>query len=297
MKTIKIILLAMLISFVLNTMAQVAINNDGSSPDASAMLEVKSTDKGFLTPRMTLSEIESISNPANGLIVFNNTDNKFYAFISIDNEWKEILYGTGTITPPWICGNVLVDTRDSQPYTTVQIGTQCWMAENLNIGTRIDGGDQQTDNSIIEKFCYNDNTSNCDIYGGLYLWAEMMQYNTTEGVQGICPNGWHLPADEEWTTLTNYLGGASVAGEKMKSTSGWNNNGNGTNSSGFNALPGGLRHSSRYFDLLGDYSFSWSSTEHIGTNAWYRKLYYNYDAVIRESSIKWFSYSVRCLKD
>jgi hypothetical protein len=106
------------------------------------------------------------------------------------------------------------DTRDGKVYTTVYIGTQCWMKQNLNIGTRIAGAGNQTNNGTIEKYCYDDNESNCDYYGGLYQWNEMMQYTTTQGVKGICPKGWHLPTNNEWNVLSTFLGGS--AGGKMK---------------------------------------------------------------------------------
>ncbi|MFP4471865.1 MAG: FISUMP domain-containing protein, partial [Bacteroidales bacterium] len=98
------------------------------------------------------------------------------------------------------CGDPLIDVRDGQSYATVQIGDQCWMAENLNLGERIDGSEEMADNGIIEKYCYDDDPANCETYGGLYQWNEMMQYNTA-GSQGICPEGWSVPTDEEWKTL------------------------------------------------------------------------------------------------
>ncbi len=148
------------------------------------------------------------------------------------------------------CG-ILTDTRDGQQYTTLQTITQCWMAENLNIGEMITDNLEMTDNSIIEKYCYNNNTNSCDYYGGLYTWYEMMQYSNIPGVQGICPDGWHLPAESEWCTLTQFIDphvdcdsivwtGSNI-GTKMKSTTGWIS-GNGTNASGFNALPEGGCH-------------------------------------------------------
>ena len=318
MKTTKIILLAMLISYGLNTIAQVAINNDGSSPDASAVLDVKSTDKGMLVPRMTQTEISNIVNPVDGLIVYSISDSHLYTYNESAGEWKEIAIGTGTITPTplWTCGDALVDARDSQLYNTVLIGTQCWMAENLNIGTMINstsggtnGDGEQTDNSTTEKYCYYNNTSNCDIYGGLYQWNEIMQYVASgAGIQGICSDGWHLPTDDEWKTMEMALGlsqseaddtgwRGTDEGEKMKSTSGWNTNGNGTNSSGFNALPGGYRSSNGSFYNLGNSGYWWSSSETSGTNAWYRHLYYDNDQVYRGSYVKTYGFSVRCLKD
>ena len=105
------------------------------------------------------------------------------------------------------CGIITDD--EGNPYNTVVIGDQCWMLENLNTGDRIDGANNQTDNNNIEKYCYADLESNCDIYGGLYQWDEMMNYTTQEGTQGICPYGWHIPTRAEWTALTDSLGGTS----------------------------------------------------------------------------------------
>ncbi len=314
MKRFTIFLTAMFLVIIAG-FSQVAINKDGSSPDASAILDVKSTDKGVLVPRMILSESESISNPANGLIVFNNTDNKFYAFVSVDNEWKEILYGTGTITPTWSCGDALVDVRDSQSYTTIQIGTQCWMAENLNIGTMINstsGGTnsdgEQTNNSIIEKYCYDNNTTNCDTYGGLYQWDEMMQYVSTEGTQGICPTGWHLPTDAEWCTLENYVDAGTVscsatgwrgtdAGGNLKETgiTHWSSPNTGaTNSSGFTVLPGGYTFPNGSFENLTNYAYFWSSSV-SGPSAWSRGLDYNLAQVYRHDNNQAYGWGVRCV--
>ena len=318
MKTTKIIFLVIVLSIGLNTIGQVAINNDGSEPDGSAMLDVKSTNRGLLIPRMTQIEISAISNPANGLIVFSDTDNKFYGYVAIDNEWKEILYGTGTIIP-WNCGDVIIDDRDSQSYTTIQIGTQCWFAENLNIGTMINstnGGTnsngEQTNNSVIEKYCFNNNTSNeCDTYGGLYQWNEMMQYVTTSGTQGICPTGWHLPTDIEWMILeeevesttgvnwnTTGWRGSDVGGNlKESGTTHWvSNNTGATNTSGFTGLPGGIRLTNSSFINLTTHSFHWTSNEN-GSDTWYRSLHNNFTTIDRTYHDKDYGLSVRCLKD
>jgi uncharacterized protein (TIGR02145 family) len=147
------------------------------------------------------------------------------------------------LTASYNCGDVLVDDRDGQSYNTVQIGTQCWMAENLKIGIAIYPSTYQQDNGIIEKYrAYTDWAYEDSIYGGLYQWNEMMQYGTTTGAQGICPNGWHVPSNDEFTVLINFLGGLSVAGGKMKETgfAHWNNPNTGaTNESGFMALGAG----------------------------------------------------------
>jgi len=205
----------------------------------------------------------------------------------------------------WGCGDLLLDTRDYQTYSTVQIGSQCWMAENLNIGTEINGMLDQTDNGVIEKYCYDNNAANCDVYGGLYQWSEMMQYATTPGVKGICPDGWHLPTDAEYCTLTQFIdptvncsstvwSGTDV-GTKMKSTTGWYGGINGTNSSGFTALPGGKSNMGGFISLTNGASF-WSSTE-SGTFAWNRGLYYSNAAIYRSFSSRSDGLSVRCVKN
>jgi len=210
------------------------------------------------------------------------------------------------------CGDPITDPRDEQTYNTVQIGGQCWMAENLNIGTRIDGVEEMTDNGIIEKYCYDNDPANCDIYGGLYQWNEMMEYTTTLGIQGICPNGWYIPTDDEWKILegtvdSQYPVGDPIwnqmdyrgydAGLNLKSTSGWYEGGNGSGLYGFGALPGGYRGTYGFFYLLPNYATFWSSSENSSSRAWYRGLYYTGDDVARETGNKGSGFSVRCLQD
>ncbi|MFH1937504.1 MAG: FISUMP domain-containing protein [Bacteroidota bacterium] len=199
--------------------------------------------------------------------------------------------------PP--CGQMTV-SYGGQTYNTVKIGTQCWFKENLNIGTRINGSQNQTNNSTIEKYCYNDQESNCDTYGGLYQWDEMMQYVTTQGAKGICPDGWHIPTDAEWTTLTTYLGGESVAGGKMKEAgyAHWASPNTGANnSSGFTALPGGTRYSSGSFYNLTLSAYFWSSSQTDATYAWGRHLSYSNEYLGRYYYNKTYGFSCRCLQD
>ena len=221
----------------------------------------------------------------------------------------QVTFTSDNYGPP--CPGTPTFTYGGQEYNTVQIGTQCWMRENLNIGIRIDGIQEQTNNNpnYIEKYCYNDDEANCDVYGGLYQWGEMVQYlngasNTTTwnppptgNVQGICPPGWHLPTMNEWTALTTFLGGA--AGGLMKETgfNHWNRPNTGaTNSSGFTALPGGLI-SFSYFSSLGDYALFWSTTE--DSESMGRELMLMFDRVFasQAKSPKTNGHSVRCLKD
>ncbi len=302
MRTIKLVFIAIPIMLSYSLTAQVAITTDGSSPDGSAMLDVKSTDKGFLPPRLTTTERNSIINPAEGLVIYNT-----------DYKTLEVFNGSLWSSPiaEFVCGNQIIDS-DSNIYNTVLIGAQCWMAENLNIGTMINGSSNQTNNDTIEKYCYNNEADSCDVYGGLYQWDEMMQYVITEGTQGICPTGWHLPGDEEWKILEGTVdsqypvgdpqwdntGERGVdAGKNLKSTSGWFNNGNGTDFFGFGALPGGGCDSNGSFTYLGYGGYWWSSSESEVTYAWDRYLGYGNDGTGRDYFSKTDGFSVRCLKD
>jgi len=216
------------------------------------------------------------------------------------NTTESPVWNFTTMQDPWQCGNSLTDTRDGQTYPTVQIGTQCWMAKNMNIGTRIDGIQNTQNNGIIEKYCYDNLETNCDVYGGLYRWDEMMQYSTTPGTSGICPTNWHLSTDSEWTALETYLGGENVAGGKLKETGTihWTSpNFGATNSSGFTGLPGGGGYYNALFSQKSDFGSWWTSTENSTEPAWGRDLGYNYEFVYRFSFEKFCSFSVRCIKN
>ena len=281
----------------------VGISADGSPPDNSAMLDLKSTTKGFLPPRMTTAQRNAIASPASGLIIYNTDEKNINVFNG--ESWA--------LLSPVVCGQTFSDSRDGKIYATVQIGTQCWMAQNLNVGTRINGSVTQTNNSpipIIEKYCYNNNEANCNVYGGLYQWDEMMQYSTNPGIQGICPPYWHLPTDAEWCTLAIFLD-ASVncsiegnlgtnAGGKIKEagTTHWNSPNTGaTNSSGFTALPGGFCPSGDFFSYLGSEGHFWTSTVYSASNAWYRLLAADKATINRSKPLRGYGLSVRCIMD
>ncbi len=288
----------------------VSINEDGTDPEASAILDLQSQDKGLLVPRMAQNQITDIQDPANGLIVFNTTDNKYYAFLEGENAWKEIAYGTSSMTP-FVCGGMLNDFRDGQSYSTVDINGQCWMAENLNVGNMVTGG--QYDNGTIEKSCYQHNTTYCDTYGGLYQWNEMMEYTTTEGAQGICPDGWHIPSDFEWFQMENFLDpavnnptqmywrGSNIGGQlKEAGYAHWNGPNTGaTNSSNMTLLGSGYRSSSGGFGYQKFKGvFMTSTQQYSGAGYSYiREFDYNNQRSYRNAFNKYYFYSVRCLKD
>jgi uncharacterized protein (TIGR02145 family) len=221
-----------------------------------------------------------------------------WAYNTCGNSTPVTLNQTSSACTGAPCPGTPTVTHSGQVYNTVQIGTQCWLKENLNIGTRINGSVNQTNNSIIEKYCYNDLESNCGIYGGLYQWDEMMQYVTTAGTQGICPAGWHLPTDAEWTSLTNFLGGVDVAGGKLKETgtTHWNDPNTGaTNESGFTAFGGGYLLNSTFYAIK-DNALLWSSSE-MNTRAWNRDLQFNTTNMNINNQGKEIGFSVRCVRD
>lgn len=217
------------------------------------------------------------------------------------------------------CGDEL--SYEGHSYATVLIGNQCWMEENLNIGTMImsnTGGQIQTDNGLFEKYCHGNVATNCDIYGGLYEWREAMQYVTIEGAQGICPDDWHIPTDSEWKILEGTVDSQFPVGDAEWDGTGWRGqdaggklkelgtihwdfpNTGGTNESGFTALPGGNRASSNgAFNPLRIYGYFWSSTPYpTYTNlAWGRYLHYSYAEINRNDFNKANGFSIRCLKN
>jgi uncharacterized protein (TIGR02145 family) len=170
------------------------------------------------------------------------------------------------------------DSRDNKVYRKVKIGGQTWMAENLNYAA----------NSSV-CYGYENNAEYCAKYGRLYNWST---------AKTACPTGWHLPSDGEWTTLTDNVGGSETAGTKLKSTSGWNEDGNGTNESAFSALPGGSGGSDgSFFDNAGGLGHWWSATEHDAFGAWYRVMGYGHGVVFRVHDDKTNLISVRCVQD
>jgi len=178
------------------------------------------------------------------------------------------------------CADVPDDLRNgincSLSGGNVKIGNQVWMAKNLN-------------DNVSGSKCYNNEESNCAIYGRLYDW---------ETAKKACPSGWHLPSDAEWDALVTAVGGDSKAGTKLKAKSGWNNNGNGTDNCGFSALPGGIYNSSNgNFVEVGILGRWWSATEDDASYAYTWSMGYTIDHVYSISFGKSGFHSVRCIQD
>jgi uncharacterized protein (TIGR02145 family) len=193
--------------------------------------------------------------------------------------------------------------KDGNVYNTVTIGTQTWMTQKLKTTKYNNGTDIPlvTDSTVWNSLTtpsyswYDNDFTNKDTYlGALYNW-----YAASSGK--LCPTGWHVPTDAEWTTLIDYLGGSKVAGGKLKGTGTiyWMGSNKGsTNDYGFTALPGGDRGGKRgSFCSIGYYGCWWSSTEKSSTNAWYRMMHFASNHVSRKNFPKNFGYSIRCLKD
>jgi uncharacterized protein (TIGR02145 family) len=408
MKTL-LLFSALLLAIVLPLSAQVSISTDGSEAHSSAMLDVKSTSRGFLPPRMTKAQRDLIADPADGLIiyctdcsnsgnlqlyhheqwhsqnfngfpvasevgqtgfpavsstltgtyVYSDPDNdpqagsvfKWYRADNASGSTETLIDGASSATyiipdadtgrfirfsvtpaaqsgdspgaevksatftgPVRSCGFILTDSRDAKSYHTLQIGNQCWMKENLNYGTRVNGLQDQPNNAVAEKYCYNDLESGCAIYGGLYQWAEMMNYSTASnsipsGRQGVCPPGWHIPSDAEWCILMVFLdatvgcdespAGTDIGGRlKEEGITHWlNPNTGATNSSNFTALPGGIRnYFFPVFSSLGTGAGFWSARA-TESNGWLWGLNNSTASVTHGQGAKSFGMSVRCIKD
>lgn len=210
------------------------------------------------------------------------------------NRFGDSAVATGSVRTNYFSpSGTFTDARDGQSYKYVTIGSQVWMAQNLNY---------QVDSS----WCPDGAASYCATYGRLYQWSSAMalssHYDSTTWVgndvnhQGICPSGWHIPSDAEWSTLVQYVDSAT-SGTKLKSTSGWSRSGNGTNAYGFNALPADARDLDGALLLLGYNAYFWSSSESAALRACARDFYYFNAYVERINGYKSIGYSLRCVRN
>ncbi len=219
------------------------------------------------------------------------------------------------------CGDLTIRDVDGNAYNTVQIGTQCWTTTNLKVTKYNDGitsiplNNTYTSGTVSTVWqglttgaytIYGNEASsgtNATNYGFLYNYYAAAGIITAGGTstKNICPMGYHVPTDSDWTVITNFLGGASVAGGKMKQTGTtlWNTPNTGAdNTSGFTGLPGGFRDSDGSFIFITNIAFFWSATEFDTSTAWYLSLYSFGGLVIRNNFYnKSVGASIRCLRD
>jgi len=259
--------------------------------DKTYSLSMQDCDGGIVKTKCGTNELYELYNPATQFCssqetkVYDKCDNLQYNTIleACDGVVKRKcgeseLYNFATQYCS-VSGTVedkgeFVDARDNKIYKTIVIGNNTWMTENLNY------------NANGSK-CYGNISSNCDMYGRLYNWATAVT---------ACPSasGWHLPSDEEWQELIDAVG--ESAGAKLRATSGWNSNGNGTDYHGFSALPGGCGYSDGSFYSVGNLGYWWSATEGRIAFAWFRRMNGN-NSVVGMDEVKTALFSVRCVKD
>jgi len=198
---------------------------------------------------------------------------------------------------------------DGNIYNTVQIGIHCWTKENLRVTKYRDGtiipldasggnsgdGSGQTWGTLTTgaRTIYGNSLDNLTTYGYMYNWYAAVNS------KGICPTGWHVPTDADWDVLASALGGSPTAGFAMKNTSGWASAGNGSNNSGFTALPAGFRRETGAFDGILSHAYWWSSTAvpSNSANAYHRRVSFNAQNLYRDNSDKRLGYSIRCIRD
>ena len=295
---------------------------EASTSSISEGETVNFTDKSTNTPTSWAWDFgdgntSTLQNPSNKY----EAEGMFTVSLSATNaDGSDTESKASFITVAAPTGDMVTD-YDGNSYHTIEIGTQTWMKENLSVTHYPDGTEipyitdaavwiDLGDNSEDDAFCYyNNNLSNeAETYGALYTWAAAMggtgySSNTNpSGVQGVCPDGWHLPSDNEWGQLLDFLGGRMVSGGKMKEvgTAHWLSPNTGAdNNSGFTGLPSGYRlyNQDAAFSKLGETAYYWSATEYDGSRSYISRLRHNYVQGSHAYSKNSMGYSVRCVKN
>ena len=238
-------------------------------------------------------------------------------YLPVDGEWFVFAINVDT-TYAFTCAPNCGDPVSYQgyDYATVLIGDQCWFAENLRsenyangdaIPATLSDSDWQTTTSgavaVYGEYTgcndYSPDIDACDPAQSLNEYGRLYNWYAVDDARGLCPSGWHVPTDGEWTVMTDHLGGESIAGGQMKTDYGWNGGGNGTNSSGFSGLPGGFRDYTGYYFFNAGSSGRWWSSSPDGSAAWVRLLSDSSENVYRSSYLIYprYGYSVRCIQD
>ena len=280
-------------AFALSAMLVACDSDSASAKDteieelsSSSAVEIASSSSTTRNDSLSSSAIESSSSSAIEIASSSSTtrnDNSSSSSETTKSSSSSENISAGSVYDA--TAKTLKDLRDGQTYKTVTIGTQTWMADNLNY---------ETENS----YCYDDDPSNCSKYGRLYTWA---------AAKTVCPSGWHLPSKTEFEALITAVGGSSTAGAKLKSQTGWTAYDGITNEDafGFSALPAGSRYSNGVYYYEGSHAYFWRSTEYDSRYAYFMYLNYSLDGAYLSYSLdgaylshgKDLGFSVRCVKD
>jgi uncharacterized protein (TIGR02145 family) len=283
------------------------------SPSGSfckSSLEYIGDDKSTRKLKTTNDEQSFSFSIGDELLYIGYADSIQSGFLDRPETSEEYTFQFATNIP---CPGTPTVTYEGQTYNTIQIVSQCWLKENLNVGAMINSNQNMQNNGLAEKYCYDDIPEKCNQYGALYQWGEMMKYTYSQWAQGLCPQDWHIPTEEEWKVLegsadSQYGIGDPLwdqygyrgfdAGLNLRTTYGWASGNNGTDLLGFSALPGGYG-SSGSFDYAGYYGYWWTSTQEdtYVTWAWHHELQLSYSGGIHYIMIKSDALSVRCLRD
>ena len=291
--------------------SSITILQSGLQPDRPATLEYIGSE-AFPVQLKTLKDIRTFFFSSGDTLLFSGYTGTLRSGVSgfpVESTAYTFQFANGIPCP----GMPTVE-YDGQVYNTIQVFSQCWLKENLNVGTMLILGQMQSDNGIIEKYCYENNPDSCSKYGGLYQWDEMMQYTIQQGTRGICPPGWHVPTSEEWKILEGSVDShygigdpfwddyqhwrGSDVGSNLKTTSGWHENGNGNDRFGFSGKPAGDCTGDGYFYAATLWTTWWTSTEFdYLNNAWIRNIAFNHSKSAMYAINKFNGFSVRCLRD
>ncbi len=327
MNTKNFLISACLIIYTLSLQSQnrgVSISDkEDQTPHASAILELISDDKGFLLPRMETDDRNSISDPSESLMIFNTETKCIETYI--DGVWHDFwCLDDEEPTEPLGCegyedgsGGFEIEYQ-GHTYELVEIGEQCWFAENLRVDELSDGTpipfigaegedpnwDDWDDQTSPARTTYYDGASYNDTYG--YLYNNYAAIETT-----LCPDGWSVPSNDQWRILggfvdTQYDYGDSEwnnvaeigedAGHRLKSTSGWHDGGNGTDNYDFNAKPGGARWNNGEYREFNEGAFFWTNSGNP-TNEYHWGMKYDLNGIWRGGTLVSRGFSIRCLRD
>lgn len=270
-----------------SSMIMVSSSYISSSSNSKLSSSISQGVSSILSSSSKGSSSSKMNSSSSFLTVLSSSSFSSTALISSSSGCTT--YGTNSIT----------DCRDNNTYETVAIGTQVWMAENLNYDTLAGSG----------SWCYENFTTSCTKYGRLYTWSTAMavssDYNTSlygasTSQKGICPDGWHLPSKADWMSLVDYVGGATVAGTKLKSTSDWTANSGATSDDayGFSALPGGVYYPpTTFFTLMGNGGLWWTANDISSVMADKFQLGYSGNSSNISGLYKEDACSIRCIKN